>query len=146
MNGRSLFIFSDTNVIRRFVSKVTNHWFFEWFIIFLIIFSTLTLAFEHPLDDPESEKVKVLQLIDLVMTSIFCLEALLKIVALGFIFNGPKSYLFDAWNVLDFMIVAFSVLSLSIDTDLSYIKVLRVARILRPLRLIQHSEGLRVAI
>ena len=98
------------------------------------------------MDNPESNKVKVLQLIDLVMTSIFCLEALLKIIALGFLFNGPKSYLFDAWNVLDFMIVAFSVLSLSIDTDLSYIKVLRVARILRPLRLIQHSEGLRVAI
>ena len=146
LHGRSLFIFRETNPVRKFISKVTNHWCFEWFIIFLIIFSTLTLAFEHPLDDPESEKVRVLQIIDMVMTSIFCLEALLKIIALGFILNGPKSYLFDAWNVLDFMIVAFSVVSLSIDTDLSFIKVLRVARILRPLRLIQHSEGLRVAI
>ena len=134
--GRSLYIFSETNPFRKFVSKITNYWLFEWLIIFLIIVSTITLAFEHPFDDPDSEKVEVLKQIDLVMTSIFCAEALLKIIALGFLFNGPKSYLHDSWNILDFMIVAFSVVSLSIETDLSFIKVLRVARILRPLRLI----------
>ena len=134
--GRSLYIFSETNPFRKFVSKIINYWLFEWLIIFLIIVSTITLAFEHPFDDPDSEKVEVLEQIDLAMTSIFCVEALLKIIALGFLFNGPKSYLHDSWNILDFIIVAFSVVSLSIETDLSFIKVLRVARILRPLRLI----------
>ena len=134
--GRSLFIFGPDNLFRKFISKVTNFWFFEWFIIFLILVSTVTLAFEHPLENPESDKVHILGQIDLVMTSIFCLEALMKIISLGFLFNGSKSYLFDSWNILDFMIVTFSVVSLAVDTNLSFIKVLRVARILRPLRLI----------
>lgn len=108
-------------------------------IILLIVVSTCTLAFEHPLEDPHSEKMKLLDQIDLGMTAIFCLEALLKIVTLGFLINGSKSYLRDGWNVLDFLIVSFSVVSLSVDANLSFIKVLRVARILRPLRLIQRA-------
>lgn len=84
--------------------------------------------------------------IDLAMTTIFCLEAILKIVSHGFILNGRKSYLRDGWNMLDFFIVALSVVSLSVDANLSFIKVLRVARILRPLRLIQKAQGLKIAI
>lgn len=108
--------------------------------------STCTLAFEHPLENPKSEKMKVLDQIDLVFTSIFCFEAVLKIIALGFIINGRRSYLRDSWNVLDFLIVVLSVVSLSLDANLSFIKVLRVARILRPLRLIQRAQGLKIAI
>ena len=70
------------------------------------------------------------------MTSIFSLEALLKILTSGFLLNGKKSYLRDAWNVLDFTIVVLSIVSLNISADISFVKVLRVARILRPLRLI----------
>lgn len=80
------------------------------------------------------------------MTLAFCTEALMKIIALGFVANGKDSYLRNSWNVLDICIVATSLISLSIDTDISFIKVLRVARILRPLRLINHAEGLKVAI
>ena len=109
---------------------------FDWFIIALIMLSTVTLAFEHPLDNPESEKLKVLAIVDVVFTAIFPLEAVLKIVALGFLLNGKRSYLRDSWNILDFIIVFTSLLSLGIDADLSVVKVLRVARILRPLRLI----------
>lgn len=119
--------------------KLTHQKLFDAFIILMILFSTVMLAFEHPLDEPDSAKLKVLSNIDLVVTIIFCLEALLKIVSLGFIINGKNSYLQDSWNILDFTIVLISLISLSIDTDISFIKVLRVARILRPLRLIQKS-------
>ena len=69
------------------------------------------------------------------MTGIFCVEALMKIITFGFIFNGKSSYLRDSWNILDFSIVIISLISMSIiDSDVSFIKVLRVARILRPLR------------
>ena len=122
--------------MRNFFSKVTNYWLFESFIIFLILVSTVTLAFEHPLEDPESDLMNILDKIDLVMTAIFCFEALMKIISLGFLFNGSKSYLLDSWNILDFTIVVFSVISQTVDTNLGFIKVLRVARILRPLRLI----------
>jgi len=122
-----------------FMFKLTHQKLFDAFIILMILFSTVMLAFEHPLDEPDSAKLKVLSNIDLVVTIIFCLEALLKIVSLGFIINGKNSYLQDSWNILDFTIVLISLISLSIDTDISFIKVLRVARILRPLRLIQKS-------
>jgi len=144
--GRSLFIFAWDNPIRKFCHAVTSHWIFESIIIALILVSTVTLAFEHPLENPESNMMQTLGLIDLVVTLIFCLEALMKIITFGFILNGKKSYILNSWNVLDFMIVAFSVFSLSFDANLSFIKVLRVARILRPLRLIQKAEGLKIAI
>ena len=90
--------------------------------------------------------MKRLNLIDLVVTSIFCVEALMKIIKFGFILNGSKSYIRKTGNVLDFFIILLSVISLSIDANISFIKVLRVARILRPLRLIHRAEGLKIAI
>ena len=51
---KSLYIFSKTNFLRRFTDTVTNHWIFDNIIIVLIVVSTLTLAFENPLEDPES--------------------------------------------------------------------------------------------
>lgn len=105
-------------------------------IILFILVSTVTLAFEHPLEDPKSSTMEVLAKIDYGFTAVFCLEATLKIITLGFIMNGKNSYLLDSWNILDFIIVVFSLLGLVISADLSVVKVLRVARILRPLRLI----------
>ena len=70
----------------------------------------------------------------------------MKIITVGFIFNGRQSYILLGWNVLDFLIVMFSVFSLSYDASISFIKVFRVARILRPLRLIQKAEGLKITI
>lgn len=90
--------------------------------------------------------MQILQKIDYAFTVIFCLEATLKIVAHGFIKNGSTSYLSSYWNVLDFVIVIVSLVSTTVDSQWSVVKVLRVARILRPLRLIQHADGLKVAI
>lgn len=82
------------------------------------------------------------------MSVVFALEAFLKIVAMGFINNGEKSYLKNNWNKLDFIIVFFSSLSLLPTTaiDLSAVKVFRLIRVLRPLRVLSRSENLRIAI
>ena len=134
--GRSLYIFSDENPLRKFCNRLTSYWVFDAVIILLILVSTATLAFEHPLEDPNSEKMQILEKIDIAMTVVFSLEAVLKIITSGFLFNGKKSYLLDTWNMLDFIIVVLSIVSLNITADISFVKVLRVARILRPLRLI----------
>ena len=70
-------------------------------------------------------------------------QAVLKILALGFVFNGKRSYLRDPWNVLDLCIVLVSLVSLLGDPHL---KPLRVLRALRPLRLVARFSGMRVAI
>lgn len=88
------------------------------------------------MDDPNSQRRMILERIDYVFTGIFCVEALIKIITVGFLFNNKDSYLLNAWNVLDFCIVVLSLVSLTIDAKLSVVKVLRTARIIRPLRLI----------
>ena len=125
---------------------MVNSKIFEVTIIVLIVFSTLTLAFESPLDDPKGTKIQVLEKIDLVMTFIFTCEAVLKIIAYGFLFNGKESYMKSAWNVLDFTIVVSALISLAFDYDLQFLKALRILRVLRPLRLIKRVPGLKIAI
>ena len=90
--------------------------------------------------------MQILIKIDNAFTTIFCVEAVLKIISVGLISNGKDSYLLNSWNNLDFSIVILSLVSLFADGKLSVFKVLRVARILRPLKLIKHVEGLKVAI
>lgn len=78
--------------------KLVIHKAFGIAIMVCIVISTVTLAFEEPLEDPNSEKRIIIGLIDYVTTTIFTIEALLKIIALGFLFNGKRSYLRDSWN------------------------------------------------
>ena len=56
--------------------------------MFFIGLSTILLAFEKPTDNPQSTKTHNLELIDNIMTAIFLVEMLIKIAALGFVFNG----------------------------------------------------------
>ena len=140
ITGRALYILGMKNPLRKAISFLINHPVFDNVIIFFIIVSTLTLAFEEPMEDPKRDQMKVIETVDLAMTIVFTLEALLKIMALGFLFNGGHSYLRNPWNILDFSIVIFALVSMTFDgADISFIKVLRIARILRPLRLISRA-------
>ena len=120
---------------------------FDNFVLFFILLSTILLSLENPLDDPKGMKLRILNIIDVVMTSIFTLESLLKIVEYGLIFNGKKSYLRSSWNLIDFCIVIGAILSLVLKRfDFGYIKAIRMIRILRPMRVISRNEGLKVAV
>lgn len=97
--------------------------------------------------DPNSQTIKVLVILDYFMTFIFFFEATFKIIAKGFIINGKKSYLRSYWNMLDFIIVVFSVISVFANSEsVKAFKVFRLLRILRPLRVISRNEGLKVAV
>jgi len=60
----------------------------------------------------------------------------------GFLTNGPKSYLRNPWNILDFIIVIFSLGGLRFK-DLGIFKMFRS---LRPLRVVSKNEGLKIAV
>ena len=79
------------------------------------------------------------------MTIVFTIEAVMKIIYLGFI-GHEKSYLRHISNVMDFVIVVAALISLFFGAKYEYLKALRVLRILRPLRLITRIEGLKIAI
>ena len=148
LSGKSLFCLGPENAFRVMCHKLAENKWFTSIILILIILSTITLAFETPLDDPKGDKLRVLGHIDLFMTLAFTFEALVKIVAAGFLFAGKKSYIREPWNILDFLIVVAALLGIFAGDaiDLKFLKALRILKVLRPLRIIARNKGLKVAI
>jgi voltage-dependent calcium channel T type alpha-1G len=84
---------------------------------------------------------------------LFTIEATIKIVAKGLLFNnlGPVlPYLKSYWNLLDAFVVIASLLDLITRLSgmnlqsLQALKALRALRALRPLRIISRNEGMRL--
>ena len=83
----------------------------------------------------------------MVITIAFLIESIINIIFLGFLFNGPNSYLKDNWNILDFVIVVFSVVSIvSASFNLEVLKIIRIMRVLRPLRMLKRNFGLKIQV
>jgi len=82
-----------------------------------------------------------------VITSFFICESLIKIIVNGLIFNGKNSYLRVSWNIMDFIIIILSLISILFSQfNIEFIKVIRMLRVLRPLRLISRNDGLKIAV
>lgn len=76
---------------------------------------------------------------------IFVIECVVRVIVMGF-YWGEKTYLKDPWNILDFMIVCFSILTWILEiaiksADISFIRGFRALRALRPLRVVSKNEG-----
>ncbi|PCI31096.1 hypothetical protein COB52_00370 [Candidatus Kaiserbacteria bacterium] len=54
----------------------------------MICASTFLLTLENPLDDPSGSLAGVLQKIDIVVTTIFTLELIFKVIVMGLMFCG----------------------------------------------------------
>ncbi|XP_010215189.1 PREDICTED: sodium channel protein type 5 subunit alpha-like [Tinamus guttatus] len=126
--------------LRKTCFRIVEHSWFESFIIFMILLSSGTLAFED-IHLSKRTRVKImLAFLDKIFTFIFVLEMLLKWVAYGF-----KKYFTNAWCWLDFLIVHISLINI-IGSSLEYMKSLRTLRALRPLRALSRFEGMRVVV
>jgi hypothetical protein len=114
------------------------------FIIFCILASSAALAVDMPDVLPDSPTANTLELLDYLFTTIFSVEMILKLIAFGACAE-PDGYFRSGWNVLDGVIVISSLVSLFLSDveGLSVVRALRVARTLRPLRVIQRNPGLR---
>lgn len=66
----------------------------------------------NPLYDPNGKTAQVTYYFDIIFTIMFIIEAFIKIIALGFLFNGKESYIRNPWNILDFTVVLTSVNSI----------------------------------
>ena len=145
--GKSLFVLKSTNCFRVKLSNLVQHRYFENTILIFILVSSLLLAIDNPLYDPNSGIVTFLYVSDVILTTIFTVEAVLKIIAYGFLLH-KNAYLRSAWNVLDFVIVIVSILALSASDSggLKSLRSLRALRALRPLRMIARWPGLRLVV
>ena len=80
----------------------------------MIIVSSLMLVIDNPLNNPNSAFTRTFNFIDMVFTILFTAEAMVKIIALGFVHNAglTSAYLANGWNLLDFFVVTCSLTDL----------------------------------
>ena len=142
---RSLFCMASMNPVRRQFARLVETDTFEVIVIIFIVVSTVSLALYNPIAAPDTLLPYVLGWIDLVLTCCFSAEALLKTMAYGFLLH-PSAYLRrDGWNVLDFIIVVLSIVSVGVPGAES-VGMLRMIRTLRPLRFINRSTGMKLVL
>eukprot|EP01083_Nonionella_stella_P288151 980673_1 len=140
IEGRSLFVFNNTNSFRKLVIRFVSSRQFDFFIVFVIIINSVIMALENPSRKSSSASWNyVFQLSEIISTAIFFAEMLLKAIAYG-LFMGPNTYLHNPWNILDFCIVLVSGISVIFSDVLPNVSVFRV---LRPLRMMVAVRGMR---
>ena len=98
-------------------STVANSYTFSA-ILFVVILNGVIVALDTPdgggnvRTKPHSKDVTFWLKRVLIL---FGLEAIVKIVAYGFLLNGPDSYLWSYWNVFDLFIVITGILDVILD-------------------------------
>ena len=102
-------MFKYGGIFRRICLKIVYYRYFETLMIFFTILSSIQLGVDNPLNDPESIFSKVIVIIDYVLTAIFGIEVILKVVAFGLIMCGNRSYLRNITNAMDCFIVIVTV-------------------------------------
>ncbi|XP_074525801.1 voltage-dependent T-type calcium channel subunit alpha-1H-like [Halichoeres trimaculatus] len=148
----SFYVFSPQNRFRIICHRVVSHWVFDFIILFIIFLSCVSIAVERPGIDPQSTERFILNISFYVISALFIVEMLLKVVALGLVF-GKNSYCRSLWNIIDGLLVILSVVQILVSliskgktNRLKVLKVLRLLRTLRPLRLIKRAPRLKLAV
>nr|KAG5713418.1 hypothetical protein BaRGS_024966 [Batillaria attramentaria] len=129
---------------RLIIHQVINSKYFDLAIAGVIGLNVITMAMEYYMMPDELEFA--LKIFNYFFTSVFILEAVMKIVALGFL-----RYIKDRWNQLDMMIVILSIIGIILEEmrtnvipiNPTIIRVMRVLRIARVLKLLKMAKGIR---
>nr|QLB38374.1 Nav3-3 [Apolygus lucorum] len=141
--GRDIYRFSATdamyildpfNPIRRVAIYILVHPIFSLFIIFTILFNCVLMIMPS---SPTIESTEV------IFTGIYTFESAVKVMARGFILQ-PFTYLRDAWNWLDFVVIALAYVTMGID--LGNLAALRTFRVLRALKTVAIVPGLKTIV
>ena len=141
---QSLVIFTNRSRLRWACVWLTQKKSFENFIIFMIALNSITLGIKDYTDkDNLGQRNQIVESLDPFFTYIFLLEALFKIIAMGFLF-GTNTYLTDAWNWLDFTVVVTSLLNEL--PSMRGVSGLRTFRLFRPLRSLTTMPSMRILI
>lgn len=121
--------------------SIISHDAFEFGILLVIILNSVKMALDDPLSNFVSSETKT---IENIFIGLYCVEMMLKIFAYGFVF-GRGSYLRDAWNIMDFVIVVTSLMPFFINLSFS-VNSLRAIRVLRPLKTITKVKVLKMIV
>ncbi|ELW64455.1 Voltage-dependent T-type calcium channel subunit alpha-1I [Tupaia chinensis] len=125
-------------------SMCTSHY-LDIFITFIICLNVVTMSLEH-YNQPTSLET-ALKYCNYLFTTVFVLEAVLKLVAFGL-----RRFFKDRWNQLDLAIVLLSVMGITLEEieinaalpiNPTIIRIMRVLRIARVLKLLKMATGMR---
>ena len=159
--GRTFKYFTVDHPVRSLCIRIIELPHFDYFILGLIAANTVLLCLSEPekLDRRGCDahpgvgaRNQAIENSEVVFTAFFAAEAVTKMIALGFLGKRTTSekmaqpYLRDNWNVMDFIIVIFSIISQLPGVSDSNFSTLRLARILRPLRTISIFPSLRLLV
>ncbi len=114
----------------------------------VILFGSFCESLEDPTAAPDVALNRTLEDIDIAITIIYCVELLINVHAYGLLRRRTSYLRRDGWNVFDFLLVVISIVGVSV-ADLRgspFVRTVKVARALRPLRLIKRSPGMRLVL
>uniref|UniRef100_A0A6Q2XVF4 Voltage-dependent T-type calcium channel subunit alpha n=1 Tax=Esox lucius TaxID=8010 RepID=A0A6Q2XVF4_ESOLU len=114
---------------------IANSKYFNRGILIAILINSISMGIEH--HNQPDELTNILEICNIVFTSMFALEMILKITAFGCLM-----YLKFPYNVLDGIIVIISVWEIVVQRD-GGLSVLRTFRLLRVAKLIRFMPALR---
>ncbi|XP_034184270.1 sodium voltage-gated channel paralytic isoform X10 [Osmia lignaria lignaria] len=141
--GKDIFRFSATdamwildpfNPIRRVAIYILVHPLFSLFIITTILVNCILMIMPT---------TPVIESTEVIFTGIYTFESAVKVMARGFILQ-PFTYLRDAWNWLDFVVIALAYVTMGID--LGNLAALRTFRVLRALKTVAIVPGLKTIV
>eukprot|EP00929_Paragymnodinium_shiwhaense_P090912 TRINITY_DN50994_c0_g1_i1.p1 TRINITY_DN50994_c0_g1~~TRINITY_DN50994_c0_g1_i1.p1 ORF type:complete len:1913 (-),score=432.16 TRINITY_DN50994_c0_g1_i1:94-5832(-) len=152
--GYACFWLSKSNPIRILAMKVlefelemagSKYKVFDNIVLLCILLSSICMAVDSPLNDPEAQLTKILRGADYMFGLLFIFEMVVKLFALG-IWWGEDAYLKSGWNWLDGVVVMVSIVDIITDDGPAFLKTLRILRAFRPLRVISRNENLKVVV
>uniref|UniRef100_A0A8D3BS96 Ion transport domain-containing protein n=1 Tax=Scophthalmus maximus TaxID=52904 RepID=A0A8D3BS96_SCOMX len=123
------------NGMRRRLWGIVESKYFSRGIMIAILINTISMGIEH--HNQPDELTNVLEICNIVFTSMFTLEMILKLTAFGFF-----EYLRNPYNIFDGIIVIISVCEIIGQAD-GGLSVLRTFRLLRVIKLVRFMPALR---
>ncbi|XP_062490486.1 voltage-dependent L-type calcium channel subunit alpha-1S isoform X6 [Pezoporus occidentalis] len=156
--ARALFCLTLQNPLRKACISIVEWKPFEIIILLTIFANCVALAIYLPMPEDDTNIANSsLEKIEYAFLIFFAIEAMLKIIAYGFLFH-TDAYLRNGWNVLDFSIVSLGLITMTLEKLNAKeggssggkggfdVKALRAFRVLRPLRLVSGVPSLQVVL
>ena len=151
--NKSLLCLGTENGLRKTMVSLVVNKHFDMTILIVIILNAIVMGMTDystvetdsksaMYGSPKCEGVTTncfIEKMDLFFLVVFTVEFLCKVSAMGFI--GKHTYLDDAWNKLDFVVVVTGLLAL--DPSMGSVSSIRTFRVLRPLKSLSVVPGLQ---
>lgn len=145
--GKSYFVFAPDSGVRAFCTSIVQNEIFEYVIMVIIFGNSCMIAAEGPPGTMSSDMEDTFKIIDITLLIIFWVEFFMRSISMGFMLT-KEAYIANHWNKLDFIVITTGLLSTVLHGTAfaEAANIFRLFRLLRPLRLLNKIEGMRVII